>query len=244
MDAINKAFLIASATFAYWSCHTKYPIVTLVFMCIVLVFMGFHDLINQFGLLDEIDKLKEEIQIKSSEKPQVKAVEKAQDTKEPEPRKDQVKDQAATINCVEVGQKTQVTKESEEPKQQGKLKAKDGTLLQEKKKKSIERWKYCLGFAEKGYKHPYKNPICGAAKFRTFYVGNLSFKASSKDIQQAFEKQLLMKVDSVLVARDSTGKNRGCAFVTMRWKELHDRNPGIIETKNQRFKKNFGLIIL
>ena len=97
MQAINKAFLIASATFAYWSCQTKYPVVTLVFMCIVLVFLSFHDPINQFGLLDEIDKFKEAIQIKSSEKPQVKAVEKAQDTKEPEPRKDQVKDQAAQL---------------------------------------------------------------------------------------------------------------------------------------------------
>ena len=33
------------------------------------------------------------------------------------PRKDQVKDQAVTINCVEVGEKAQVTKESEKPKQ-------------------------------------------------------------------------------------------------------------------------------
>ena len=35
-----------------------------------------------------------------------------------------------------------------------------------------------------------------------------------------------MKVDSVVVARDSKGKSRGCAFITMRWKEFHDRNPG------------------
>ena len=43
----------------------------------------------------------------------MKAVEKApsQDTKEPEPRKGQVNDQAVTINCVEVGQMAQVTKE-------------------------------------------------------------------------------------------------------------------------------------
>ena len=106
------------------------------------------------------------------------------------------------------------------------MKAKVAASIQEKKQKSLERWKYCLGFAEKGYKHPYKNSICGAAKFRTFYVGNLSFKANSKDIQQAFEKQLSMKVDSVVVARDSKGKSRGCAFITMRCKEFHDRNPG------------------
>ena len=27
MEAMNKTFLIASASFAFWSCHTKYPIV-------------------------------------------------------------------------------------------------------------------------------------------------------------------------------------------------------------------------
>ena len=73
-----------------------------------------------------------------------------------------------------------------------------------KEAESLERWKNCLGFAEKGYKHPYEIPFCGAAKFRTFYVENLSFfKANSKDIQQSLEKQLSMKVDSVVVARYS-----------------------------------------
>ena len=33
-----------------------------------------------------------------------------------------------------------------------------------------------------------------------------------------------MKVDNVIIDRDSTGKSRGCAFVTMRWKEFHMRN--------------------
>ena len=56
---------------------------------------------------------------------------------------------------------------------QEKKKAKDAASLQ-KKKKSLEHWKYCLRFAEKGYKHPYKNLFCGAAKSRTFYVENMS----------------------------------------------------------------------
>ena len=94
-----------------------------------------------------------------------------------------MKDQAVA-NCVEVGQKTQVTKESEKPKQQGKLKAKDGTLLQEKKKKSLERWKYCLGFADKGYKHPYKNLICGAAKFRSSMLETFP----SRPVRKTFSK--------------------------------------------------------
>ena len=63
-------------------------------------------------------------------------------------------------------------------------------------------------------------------KYRTFYVGNLSFKAKARDMQQAFEKNLSMKVDSVIIARDSTGKSRRCAFVTLRWKEFHERNQG------------------
>ncbi len=92
--------------------------------------------------MDEVTKLKEEIQIKSSEKPQVKAEEKAPDATEPQPRKDLVRDQAVT-NCVEVGQTDQVTKASK-PKQGSKLKAKDVASLQEKKQKSLERWKYCL----------------------------------------------------------------------------------------------------
>ena len=33
-----------------------------------------------------------------------------------------------------------------------------------------------------------------------------------------------MKVDNVIIDRDSTGKSRGCAFVTMRWKEFHMSN--------------------
>ena len=46
-----------------------------------------------------------------------------------------------------------------------------------------------------------KNPVCGAANFQTYYVENLSFKATANDIKQVFEKQLSMKVDSVAIAR-------------------------------------------
>ena len=70
------------------------------------------------------------------------------------------------------------------------MKAKDAPILQEKKQKSLECWTNCLGFTEKGYKHPYKNLFCGAAKFCLIYVGNLSFKANSKDIQQSFQKKM------------------------------------------------------
>ena len=35
-----------------------------------------------------------------------------------------------------------------------------------------------------------------------------------------------------MIARDSTGKNRGCAFVTMRWNEFHKRNPSYDHDKD------------
>ncbi len=79
-----------------------------IWVCFGLAICSVQNLTDQSRLLDEINKLKEEIQIKSSEKPQVKivkSVEKAQDTTEPKPRKDEVKDQELKINCLEVGQK-------------------------------------------------------------------------------------------------------------------------------------------
>ncbi len=47
-------------------------------------------------MMYEVTKLKEEIQIKPFEKPQVKADEKAPDTSESQPRKDLVRDHAVT----------------------------------------------------------------------------------------------------------------------------------------------------
>ena len=97
-------------------------------------------------------------------------------------------------------------------------------LLKRKCERSTEVWKYCLGFAERDYKHT--NLVCWVKKYRAFYVGNISFKAKASDMQQAFEKNLSMKVDSAVITRDSAGKSRGCAFVTLRWKEFHEHNPG------------------
>ena len=162
----------------YYGCHTKYSNTVsqncFICVCFCLTIISVQNLTDQSQLLDEIKKLKEEIQIKSSEKPQVKAVEEVQDLKEPKPRKDHVKDQAVTINCLEVGEKAQLTKESEKPKQSvGKESEKSN--LESKYEKSSRIWKRVLAAAEKGIKP--KNPVCG--------VGNLSFKASTSDIKQA-----------------------------------------------------------
>ena len=119
-----------------------------------------------------------------------------------------------------------VGKESVERKSDGKGNKK--AIVQELRERGKRLWNRCLQANEEGF----KNDNCGAQKFRTFYVGNLSFKAKSSDIQQAFEKHLSMKVDSVMIARDSMGKSRGCAFVTMRWKEFHVRNPGFNRDKD------------
>ena len=97
--------------------------------------------------------------------------------------------------------------------------------VQELRERGKRLWNRCLQANETGF----KNYNCGAQKFRTFYVGNLWFKAESSDIQQAFEKHLSMKVDSVMIARDSTGKSRARALAaTRRWREFHVRNPGSI----------------
>ena len=96
-----------------------------------------------------------------------------------------------------------VGKESVGRKSDGKGNKKAGVQQLSEKDKSL--WNRCLRVAdEKGF----KNDNCGAQKFRTFYVGNLLFKAKSSDMQQAFEKLLSMKVDSVMIAQESTGKSR------------------------------------
>ena len=219
-EAMSVLFLIASVLYASSAhgCYTKYPTVSLFFVWVGFACVSFRNLTDQSQLLDEIKKLKEEIQIKSSA--QVKAVDEVQDTKEPKPRKDHVKDQAVTINCLEVGKKAQVTKESEKPKQSvGKTSEKSN--VESKYEKSWRIWKRVWRLQRK-----VSSPRILSVEQRSFiiYVGNLSFKASTSDIKQAFEKQLSMNVDSVIIARDSTGKSRGCAFVTMRWKEFHMRN--------------------
>ena len=104
-----------------------------------------------------------------------------------------------------------------------KAKDKDEKLLTRKCKFSTEVWKYCLGFAERDFKHT--NLVCRAMKQKILFW-TLSFKAKASDIQQAFWKNLSMKVNRVEIARDSTGKSQGCVFVTLHWKEFHEHNLG------------------
>jgi hypothetical protein len=95
IEATMRVISVAAAVgiYLYLGCHTKYfnAVSQYFWACFNLGQVSVQNLMDQSQLLDEIKKLKEEIQVKSSEKPQVKADEKAQDIKEPKPRKDREK---------------------------------------------------------------------------------------------------------------------------------------------------------
>ena len=57
-------------------------------------------------------------------------------------------------------------------------------------------------------------------EFLTFYVGNLHFAANTYQIKKAVENATGMPVDQVVVAKTSSGESRGCAFVTVRWRDF------------------------
>ena len=55
--------------------------------------------------------------------------------------------------------------------------------------------------------------------YLTLYMGNLSYRANDLTLKTAIEKRLPITVDQAVVAYSSDGRSRGCAFVTVRWKE-------------------------
>ena len=67
-------------------------------------------------------------------------------------------------------------KDAEELKE--KVKKNEKAEMQRQYDDSKKAWSHYLGLAEKGYKQS-----CGAAKYQTFHVGNLSFMANPTDIQ-------------------------------------------------------------
>ena len=59
-----------------------------------------------------------------------------------------------------------------------------------------------------------------ADEYLTFYVGNVHYGASFYQVGKAFENiSGVGSVDQVVIARTSEGDSRGCAFVTVRWKD-------------------------
>ena len=194
----------------------------------VTLFRIYESHMKRHQLLVEVSELKAELQKISSVPQREQAQEpcKVQCFQvEEEPKSPQLLDSTKKVQSTKT---KSVGMESVEVKVEGKRGLQEKLSVNEIYKKSKGTWAYYQRLT--GYKH--KNPVCGAKKFQTFYVGNLSFKAKASDIQQAFEKHLSMKADSVVVARDSTGKSRGCAFITMRWNEYHVRNPGYNRDKD------------
>jgi hypothetical protein len=55
--------------------------------------------------------------------------------------------------------------------------------------------------------------------FLTFYIGNLSYRATDATLKNSIEARMPISVDQSVVAYSSDGKSRGCAFVTVRWSD-------------------------
>ena len=55
--------------------------------------------------------------------------------------------------------------------------------------------------------------------YLTFYMGNLSYRANDMTLKTAIENRISIKVDQAVIACSSDGRSRGCAFVTVRWKD-------------------------
>ena len=54
----------------------------------------------------------------------------------------------------------------------------------------------------------------------TLYLGNVSWKATPYYLKRAFRHSLNIKVDTAVIARSSNGLSRGCAFVTVKWRDF------------------------
>ena len=82
-----------------------------------------------------------------------------------------------------------------------------------------------------------------AREFLTFYVGNLHYSANSYQVRKAVEKAVGFPkiVDQVVIAKTSTGESRGCAFVTICWKDhvqlVFDENKSNIAKHTRSYDK-------
>ena len=82
-----------------------------------------------------------------------------------------------------------------------------------------------------------------AREFLTFYVGNLHYSANSYQVRKAVEKAVGFQkiVDQVVIAKTSTCESRGCAFVTICWKDhvqlVFDENKSNIAKHTRSYDK-------
>ena len=74
-----------------------------------------------------------------------------------------------------------------------------------------------------------------AGDYLTFYMGNLSYRANDATLKSSIEKCFPISVDQVVIAYSSDGRSRGCAFVTVRWRDYlqshSDSNPQLLVQK-------------
>ncbi len=75
-----------------------------------------------------------------------------------------------------------------------------------------------------------------------FYMDNLTYRANDMTLKTArmIENRLPIKVDQAVVAYSSDGRSRGCAFVTVRWKEYlnsHSRSDSKLVTGEPLFDR-------
>jgi len=75
-----------------------------------------------------------------------------------------------------------------------------------------------------------------AGDYLTFYMGNLSYRANDATLKKSIEARFPISVDQAVVAYSSDGKSRGCAFVTVRWKEYLQKQA---QVDSQIFVKQF-----
>lgn len=75
-----------------------------------------------------------------------------------------------------------------------------------------------------------------AGDYLTFYMGNLSYRANDVTLKRSIEARFPISVDQAVIAYSSDGKSRGCAFVTVRWKEYLQKQA---QVDSQIFVKQF-----
>ena len=78
---------------------------------------------------------------------------------------------------------------------------------------------------------------------QTFYVGNVSFHATQYHLKKAFQRSLNIKVDTAVIARSANGLSRGCAFVTVKWRDFFQFDPEYNTQTGQRWANRLCTIM-
>jgi len=83
----------------------------------------------------------------------------------------------------------------------------------------------CLGAGKAGISCRRSPQSSSIQECLTFYVGNVSFQATQYHLKKAFQRSLNIKVDTAVIARSANGLSRGCAFVTVKWRDFFQFDP-------------------